>query len=268
MNEPKQPIRDNEQLPNQYDDSAIIPPNKFGRNAIRDYVVIGTEPMTSIVNFEISGDGTGLSELFEIVPSLTCEAEATIASNGYHLWCSGPPKEELEAGLAEASLIEDYTLINSTGKKWLYNVEFEPEMVDVFELALEEGGTILDASAIDGSWVLDIRVQERSDASSIYDKVEANGLVPTIIRLYDTDDETHSQAGLTQRQYETLTAAIEHGYFEIPREVSMQELSDELNISHQALSERLRRAYQSLVTSELDVTTEEAGSAQSSTLSP
>ena len=267
MNEPKQPIRGNEQLPNRYDISGIILPNIFGKNAMRYHTVVGTEPMTSIVNLEISGDGTGLSELFEAVPSLTCEAEAAIVSNGYHLWCSGASKEEIEAGLAEASLIEDYTLINSTGKKWLYNVKFEPEMVDIFGLTLEEGGTILDASAIDGSWVLDIRVQERSDASSIYDKLEDHGLVPTIIRLYNTDDETHSQAGLTQRQYETLTAAVEHGYFEIPREASMQELSDELNISHQALSERLRRAYQSLVTSELDVTTEEAGSGQSPTLS-
>ncbi|TYL38005.1 bacterio-opsin activator [Natronococcus pandeyae] len=223
--------------------------------------------MTSIINLEISGEGTGLTALVNAVPSLTCEAEEGIASNGHNLWLSGASKEDLEAGLAEASTIEDYSLISGTEEKWLYNVEFTPETIDIFEVVLEEGGTILDASAPDGSWVLNIRVEERNDASSIYETLEDHGFRPTIIRLSDTTGENHSQTGLTQRQYETLVAAIDHGYFRIPREVSMQELSDELDISHQALSERLRRAYQSLVTTELNVTTEEIESAPSPALS-
>ncbi|AGB39970.1 helix-turn-helix domain-containing protein [Natronococcus occultus] len=223
--------------------------------------------MTSIVNLEISGAGTGLAELVDAVPSLNCEAEATIASNGHDLWLSGAPQTEIETGLAEASAIEDYALINGGEEEWLYNVEFSPETTDVFELVLEEGGTILDASAPNGSWVLNIRVDERSDASAIYDAFEDRELSPTIIRLFDTDSETSSQSGLTQNQYDTLVAAIDHGYFEIPRAVSMQELADELDISHQALSERLRRAYRSLVTAELDVTNEETDAASSPTLS-
>lgn len=229
--------------------------------------VVRSEPMSSIINLEISGDGTGLVELFENVPSLTCEAEATITLDGYDLWFSGSSKEEIEAGLAGASPIEDYALIRGNEEKWLYNVGFSPETIDIFELVLEEGGTILDASAVDGSWVLDIRVQERSDASSIYDTLEDRNLTPTIIRLYEMSDGNHSQARLTERQYETLVAAIDHGYFQIPRDVSMEELAEELEISHQALSERLRRAYQSLVTSELDVTTEEIEPTPVSTLS-
>lgn len=74
-----------------------------------------------------------------------------------------------------------------------------------------------------------------------------------VVRLQDTTDVTSQQLGLTPEQYETLVAAVEHGYFEIPREVSMQDLAEELGVSHQALSERLRRAYETLVTAELDV---------------
>ncbi|AGB37376.1 helix-turn-helix domain-containing protein [Natronococcus occultus] len=223
--------------------------------------------MTSIVNLEISGEGTGLAELFNAVPSLSCEAETTVVSKGHDLWLSDAPRAEIEDGLEKASAIDHYTCVNGADEEWLYNVEFSPETTDVFELVLEEGGTILDASAPDGSWVLNIRVQERSDASAIYDAFEDRELSPTIIRLYDTSAESHSQAGLTQRQYDTLVAAVDHGYFDIPREVSMQELADELDISHQALSERLRRAYRSLVTSELDVTPEETEPSPSPSLS-
>jgi hypothetical protein len=223
--------------------------------------------MASIINLELSAEGTGLGELLESAPSLACEVEPGIVSNGYDVQFSGLSREELEATLTAASTIEEHTLLNGSEDKWLYNLEFTPEAIDIFELVVEAHGTVLDASAADGSWMLTVRVQERSDASPIYTKFEEHDLEPTVISLFETDAETHAETGLTESQYETLVAAIDHGYFKIPRDVSMQELSDELDISHQALSERLRRAYRALVTSELDVTAEDTESTPALTLS-
>ncbi|QLG47514.1 helix-turn-helix domain-containing protein [Natrinema halophilum] len=213
--------------------------------------------MTSIADIEIPADGTGTGELFDTVPSLTCEMEQVIASSGHGLWLSGPSQSEIETALVESSAIGSHSQISSEDDRWLYDIEFQPDTVDPFELILEEGGTVLSASATDGKWLLSIRVIDRESVSTLYDRLDDTGVTPTIVRLFDLAEETHSQCGLTSRQYETLVAAIDHGYFEIPREVSMQELSEELGISHQALSERLRRAYRALVTSELNVTDEE-----------
>ncbi|PCR90815.1 helix-turn-helix domain-containing protein [Natrinema ejinorense] len=213
--------------------------------------------MTSIADIEIPADGTGTGELFAAVPSLTCEMERVIASSGHGLWLSGPSRSELEAALDGAAAIGAYSRISSDEDRWLYDIEFEPDTVDPFELTLEEGGTVLSAAASNGTWLLTVRVVDRESVSSLYDRLDDNDVTPTIVRLFDLAEESHSQCGLTARQYETLVAAIDHGYFEIPREVSMQELSEELGISHQALSERLRRAYRALVTSELNVTEEE-----------
>ncbi|ELZ10334.1 helix-turn-helix domain-containing protein [Natrialba aegyptia] len=212
--------------------------------------------MTSIADIEFTADGTGLGDLFEAVPSLTCEMESVIASQGHGLWLSGPSQEMIDDALATSSAIDEYSLINSDDDRWLYDIEFTPETVNVFELVIEEGGTVLSASASNGTWLLSIRVLERDHVSSLYDRLTEDDVSPTIVRLFDLESESNSQCGLTARQYETLVAAIDHGYFEIPREVSMQELSEELDISHQALSERLRRAYRALVTSELNVTEE------------
>ncbi|WP_254763854.1 helix-turn-helix domain-containing protein [Natrinema marinum] len=213
--------------------------------------------MTSIADIEIPADGTGTGQLFAAVPSLSCEMERVIASSGHGLWLSGPSQSEIEDALDEADAIGTYSQISSDEDRWLYDIEFEPDTVDPFEIVLEEGGTVLSASASNGAWLLSIRVVDRESVSSLYDRLDDNGVTPTIVRLFDLAEKTHSQCGLTTRQYETLVAAIDHGYFEIPREVSMQELSEELGISHQALSERLRRAYRALVTSELDVTEED-----------
>ncbi|THE63476.1 bacterio-opsin activator [Salinadaptatus halalkaliphilus] len=213
--------------------------------------------MTSIADIEIPAEGTGLGELFETVPSLNCEMERVIASSGHGLWLSGPPQDDVEMALEEADAIGEYSLISDDDDRWLYDLEFDPDTVDVFAVVLEEGGTVLSASASSGTWLLSIRVVDRECVSSLYDRLVENDISPTIVRLFDLAEESHSQCGLTPRQYETLVAAIDHGYFEIPREVSMQELSEELDISHQALSERLRRAYRALVTAELNVAEDE-----------
>ncbi len=213
--------------------------------------------MTSIADIEIQADGTGTGELFEAVPSLTCEMERVIASSGHGLWLSGPSKDAIETALGDASAVGAYSLINSDEDRWLYDIEFKPDILDFFEVVIEEGGTVLSASASSGTWLLSIRFVDRESVSTLYDRLDDEGATPTIVRLFDLAEETQSQCGLTARQYETLVAAIDHGYFEIPREVSMQELSEELGISHQALSERLRRAYRALVTAELNVSEEE-----------
>ncbi len=213
--------------------------------------------MTSIADIEIPAEGTGAGELFEAVPSLTCEMERVIASSGHGLWLSGPSQDAVEEALDDATAIGGHALINSDEDRWLYDIEFEPDTADVFDLVIEERGTVLSASASNGTWLLSIRFTDRESVSSLYDRLDEEDVAPTIVRLFDLAEESHSQCGLTARQYETLVAAIDHGYFEIPREVSMQELSEELGISHQALSERLRRAYRALVTSELNVSEDE-----------
>ncbi len=53
--------------------------------------------------------------------------------------------------------------------------------------------------------------------------------------------------GLTPVQRETLLLAVDRGYYAIPRECTTLELAEELDISDQAVTERLRRAIVTVV---------------------
>ncbi|RRJ34053.1 bacterio-opsin activator [Halocatena pleomorpha] len=64
------------------------------------------------------------------------------------------------------------------------------------------------------------------------------------------DDES-SQYGLTDRQHEALTLAIGRGYYESPRQVSTEELAEEMGISQPSMSSLLRRGERQLLTSAL-----------------
>lgn len=65
---------------------------------------------------------------------------------------------------------------------------------------------------------------------------------------------------LTSVQRETVERALELGYFDIPRTVSMEELAAELDVTPNAVSERLRRAERRLLSALL------SGSSGSATL--
>lgn len=62
-----------------------------------------------------------------------------------------------------------------------------------------------------------------------------------------------AQYDLTPKQRETLVTALEAGYYEAPREVTMSELADQMDVSQQALSKRFRGAYENLITSTLTI---------------
>lgn len=53
--------------------------------------------------------------------------------------------------------------------------------------------------------------------------------------------------GLTDQQQEALRTAYELGYFDIPRQTSLEEVAAELEISASSVSERLRRAETQLI---------------------
>ena len=61
------------------------------------------------------------------------------------------------------------------------------------------------------------------------------------------EGEPSDRFGLTDEQYEALTMACETGSVDVPRATDLDELAAELDISHQALSERFRRGTEMLI---------------------
>ncbi|WP_255192931.1 helix-turn-helix domain-containing protein [Natronobeatus ordinarius] len=208
--------------------------------------------MTTVADLHVPATDTVLGSVFESNPSIVCEMEQVIASSGHRLWLAGATRAEIESALEAAPSVASHTPVLDSEERWLYEVEFADSGVNVFELIADETGTVLSASAADGRWHLTARFADREDVSRVYDRLVDRDVTANLVRLTDLTETQSSTTGLTPKQYETLVAAHEYGYFGIPRETSMQELAEQLGVSHQALSERLRRAYRALVATELN----------------
>ena len=211
--------------------------------------------MTVIADIAVPTGSTRYAPLFESCDPSSCELEPVLDADGRSLWISGASASAIEDALASATEITSHALLDDRGDALLYSVVC-PGADDVFDLAVVDGGSVLHATAADAVWHLRVRYVDREHLREGHARLDRHGFSPTLLRLFDLERDRYATAGLTPSQHETLVAAVDHGYFDIPRAVSMQELAAELDVSHQALSERLRRAYRSLVAMELNLTDE------------
>jgi predicted DNA binding protein len=85
-----------------------------------------------------------------------------------------------------------------------------------------------------------------------YESWREAGIDPSIRRVNGVEDVmSHGGVGLSRHQHDALVTAFEEDYYAVPRGVTLDGLADELGVSHQALSERLRRGHRNLVESTL-----------------
>ena len=174
-----------------------------------------------------------------------------------YVWFAGDESvlEGLDDALADDSSVDEYELLTDLDDERLYRMHWVDDVAVIVHLLTEEEATILDAVVEDTRWRLRVLFPEREALSSTYEFATEQGLTVDVRKIHRLEEEgdRHGRYGLTDAQYETLVAALEHGYYGIPRETDMEDLSDELGVSHQALSERLRRAHLALVEEAIDV---------------
>ena len=216
--------------------------------------------MSTIAEFRLSAADTALEATFESAPEATVRLEAAVSNSVPCLWIEDVDRRTVEEGLASDPSVESAQRLVETDERLLYDVTFTEEVTRTCETLLVEGGTLLEAWGAAGWWHLRMRFDDREDLAATHDRLLEVGIHADVQRVSELTDEEIVHTRLTPQQREALAAAFERGYFEIPREISMEELAGELEISHQALSERLRRAYETLVDAELEVTGEGTGS--------
>lgn len=84
----------------------------------------------------------------------------------------------------------------------------------------------------------------RDRLSELAARFEAFGIDYRIERVHGLG---HGSRLLSERQRETVVAAVEQGYYDTPRECSLTELADHLGIAKSTCSETLHRAEETIV---------------------
>ncbi|ELY57461.1 helix-turn-helix domain-containing protein [Natronolimnohabitans innermongolicus] len=225
--------------------------------------------MTTVVELEIPATSLGAARTFDRVPTFEFEIGGMIGDTPPLVWVSGPDRETVRNALESDPSVDVLAMLAGESHRdqpkrtasdsghegpqdrWLFRLEFGAENKLFERIVAENDGAILEATGEDGTWSVTLLFHDRASLSECYGLFEQYGFEMNVTRLTGIDDVASAQTPLTRTQYETICKAHELGYFDIPRQITLKELAAELDVSHQALSERLRRCQAALVSSQL-----------------
>lgn len=207
----------------------------------------------TVVEVEVPVEEFALRETIAELGDVGFELERVVAHDPDNVipfvWASGADTdtEAIEAALEADGTVESFELLAEFDDEWLYRMNWGDRVDMLIQVLVEEEGTVMAATARGESWNLRVLFPERGALSRTHQYSEDAGLTWDVQRIYRLDEGRQGRFGLTDAQQDTLTEAFEQGYYEIPRGTAAKELAEELDVSHQALSEQLRRAHGNLV---------------------
>ncbi|WP_137283578.1 helix-turn-helix domain-containing protein [Halorussus salinisoli] len=165
-------------------------------------------------------------------------------------WATDGDFEAFETGLADDPTVDDVMVLAELKDQRLYQVELTDDADEhmTYHSWADLGAVFISSERVGDGWNTRIRFPDRESLQQYVEFCERHGLTFDLQKLYAADDyDGGDSLGLTECQYEALRTATERGYFEVPRRVELEDLADALDISRQAVSERLRRATETLV---------------------
>ncbi|MFB6164848.1 MAG: helix-turn-helix domain-containing protein [Haloarculaceae archaeon] len=182
------------------------------------------------------------------IATVEIERVVPVGRPAYFLWLVGPDRGEPLARLGEDEAVAALETVDELPDRTLVRCEWTGDGGEFLPALDAANATLLDARLVDGTWEVDVRLPDREALAAVFDALDGDGGEVVLTRLNETvPDEAEAATGLTSRQAETLGAAIEAGYFEVPRAATIGELADQLGVTEQAVSERLRRGLATII---------------------
>ena len=151
--------------------------------------------------------------------------------------------------LAEWRQVSRADALSTAGESRLLRLELaEDTPVTAAYEALVEHDVLLSrcTGAADG-WEVRLTAPSHGALTAVYERWQTLGVDTDVMSLGGERGDPRPSDGLTDSQREALMRAAETGYFSVPRQTTLGAMAERLNVSDQAISERIRRGTYRLV---------------------
>ena len=156
--------------------------------------------------------------------------------------------ESFEAALTRDHTVSEWTLVAESEAGSVYRMRHPSEAKLVSPKTLELGGLMLKAASNQTGWTVRLQFPDHEALSHLWESCKNENISFDLRRVYRQQEWTNPEPSpLTDAQRDALIVAYEEGYFEEPRDISLEELSDILDLSPTAVGGRIRRGMAELV---------------------
>lgn len=167
-------------------------------------------------------------------------------------------RESFERSVSSHPSVERIVEVTRHGDERLYSLDWNVASDEFFQGIIALDGQLLSATGTEKTWEFEVRFFTHERLGEFQEHCSDAQIPLEVGRIYNpVRPGTGMWYGVTEPQRKTLIRAVQGGYYAIPRQMSTQELADELGISDQAVTERLRRAIETLTENTLIAMEEE-----------
>lgn len=207
--------------------------------------------MSVIVELTVPSDAFELGQILRVEEPTQITLETMVPLGGKptpFVRIRNEERETFERSVREHPSVNEIQLVNTYEDETLYALDWEPSESSLLWRILDLDAVLLSASGTAHTWGLELRFPTHDALSTFQDYYVEEDISVSVERIYNpTRPDAGPWYGLTATQRETLTFAVEEGYYSLPRQISTQTLADAFDVSDQAVTERLRRGISTLV---------------------
>jgi predicted DNA binding protein len=210
---------------------------------------IATADVSVVAEFTAGIDDFPLGPALGATDTQRVELERVVPTDGgvlpfFWVW-TDDPDAYVEAAERHPA-VESVGVLSRVDDGALCRARWVDDGTGLIAAIVASGVTVLDTTTDGSRWRIRVRATDRENVSVLLEQCRKASVDIELTRLAPASGpEEHD--GLTDAQREILLLALDAGYFEEPREASLEDLATELGVSRQAVGTRLRRAYANLI---------------------
>lgn len=179
----------------------------------------------------------------QVIPHSTTDPET-----GLFFFLVEGRDEIIETAFTNDHTVTDWTLVDGSDSSRIYQLQHGEDTKLISPQTAQLGGLMLKAESNDRGWTVRLHLPDRKALATLVEHCEDEGISLDLSRMFRQDEWIDGLSpGLTDQQRTALVDAYEEGYFEEPRETSLEELADRLDISPTAVGGRIRRGTGKLI---------------------
>ena len=212
--------------------------------------------MSYIAEFRLASPDLPLSSALNAARDVTLRVEQAIAEDPSRpvlfLWATGTGLDLFDRAVETDPTVDEVTTMEDAGDRRLYRISVAADAeIVMYPMDVELGVSRLSVRATCEGLDVRMRFPSREAVGRYREACEEMGVTFSLRRLYAGEGTDASAAegtyGLSKKQRETLVRAVDSGFYDVPRGTGLTTIADDLGVSEQAISERLRRGTALLV---------------------
>ena len=206
--------------------------------------------MATVMEFTSPVAEFPLGSVFENLPGVTVELERLIPHETLiipYFWVRGAETEDIEAAFEQHAGVSNIRLVDRVEDEHLMRAEWEQEYFGILSALAKANVVVLSGIGTKDEWRFEVRGESQEAIAEFREYCQENDITIAITAVHAMLPIQGEGYELTETQREALILAYERGYFATPRETSLEEVADELGITQQSLSSRLRRGHRRLI---------------------